>query len=889
MRWITRDTRLKQSAEPLSVSPCSVWWYAVFFILALSACAPDFEDEPAYDQQGSTIRTLPADQAPTTDGVVTLEVTKADGTSYQAQAEANAVIVKFRSSATSLQQQRVMSAASVGTSTALSVVSGLTYTQTAVGQTLEGAIQALSLDPSVDYAEPNYLIAAGVTPNDSRFSTQWALHNTGQTGGSNDADIDAPEAWDLHTGNDVIIAVIDTGVDYNHSDLAGNIWTNTGEVPGNGRDDDGNGYVDDVRGWDFANNDNNPMDDHNHGTHVAGIIAAKGNNANGIVGVNWSARIMPLKFMTATGQGSTFAAIQAIEYAVANGARVSNNSWGGPGFSRALYDAIRAANTAGHVFVAAAGNANLNNDTRPEYPASFNLANIISVAATDSNDRRASFSNYGARTVDLGAPGVSILSTIRGNNYRTFSGTSMASPFVAGVAGLMLAGRPGLSVAGLKSALLDTVDPVASLNGSTVSGGRLNVFKALSQVMAGAAAAPTPSPTPAPVSVSINPGSAALVAGDTLRFSASGGTSPYVWSVSNTAIASISATGLLSTFSAGSLIITATDAGGNAATTGTVQITALAAQAPDPLVISPMSSSVGVGQTLRFTATGGVMPYSWSSSNPGIASMAASTGLLSALSQGSVRVSIVDNTGATASSNLISITRLAITPSVGVLPVGDFLQLVATGGTPPYSWQSSSPTVVQVSASGLLTARSTGNAVITVTDNGGMTASTGNVVVRNINLSPATASLQPGDTLRFSASGGAAPYAWSVSDTTVASIDATGQLTALANGTVNVSVADADGFGATSGTVLVGGSSNLITITPNGENVVITGWKLFTASGGTPPYSWRLRDPTAGFIYSDIWPGWFLANGSIGSTTTIIVVDANGNTGESGPVTTVGQ
>ncbi|MCK5553514.1 MAG: S8 family serine peptidase [Deltaproteobacteria bacterium] len=278
----------------------------------------------------------------------------------------------------------------------------------------EDVLAKLRGNPLVEYAEPNYVLRALATPNDPQFNQLWGLHNTGQTGGTPDADIDAPEAWDIHTGSpDVVIAVIDTGVAYGHTDLTSNMWTNDPELNGiPGVDDDGNGYVDDVSGWDFVGEDSDPTDYYAHGTHVAGTIAAIGNNATGITGVNWLASIMPLRIFGAFGYGDSAKAIEAITYAVDNGAHVINASWGGGGFSQALYDAISYANNRGCLFVAAAGNSSDDNDINPFYPASYDLPNIISVAATEHNDNLAGFSNFGATSVDVAAPGLNVLSSI---------------------------------------------------------------------------------------------------------------------------------------------------------------------------------------------------------------------------------------------------------------------------------------------------------------------------------------------------------------------------------------------------------------------------------------------------------------------------------------------
>lgn len=353
--------------------------------------------------------------------------------------------------------------------------------------------------PEVDYAEPDYLIQldptdssstplsasatsseSGRYPHDPSFGQLWGLHNTGQDGGIEDADIDAPEAWAFQTSAaEVIVAVIDTGVDYDHPDIAANMWVNPGEIPGNGLDDDDNGYIDDIHGWNFSAHNRDPKDDHNHGTHCAGTIAAVGDNGVGVTGVAWRARIMALKFLNSSGSGLSSDAIGAIDYAVANGARVSNNSWGGGGYSQALRDTIEAAARKEMLFVAASGNNSDNAELIPAYPAAYSLDNIISVAATTRGDTLASFSNYGSVSVDLGAPGHQILSTTKDNTYSIFNGTSMASPHVAGAAAMILGKNPLLTAAQVKQILLDSSDPIPALNGKTVSGGRLNLRRAL--------------------------------------------------------------------------------------------------------------------------------------------------------------------------------------------------------------------------------------------------------------------------------------------------------------------------------------------------------------------------------------------------------------------------
>jgi len=384
------------------------------------------------------------------------------------------------------------------------------------GKTVAEAVAHYKKLADVEFAEPDYIVSINLTPNDPKFTdgTLWGMHNTGQSGGTADADIDAPEAWNTRTdASSTIVAVIDTGVRYTHEDLAGNMWKNPGETgldangndkATNGIDDDGNGLVDDVYGAKYVGVQisGDPNDDNGHGSHVSGTIGGFGNNGKGVVGVCWRVKIMALKFLNSAGSGSSSDAIKCINYAIAKGAHVLSNSWGGGGYSTSLYNAINSARNAGIIFVAAAGNNGANNDATPFYPASYNLDNIISVAATDRNDALASFSNYGATSVDIGAPGVSIYSTVRTSDtaYATYSGTSMACPHVAGAVALVKAEFPTLTYSQLRSRILTNVDVIASLTGKCVSNGRLNLHKALT-------AGTTPPPPPNPAQIAVSPAS----------------------------------------------------------------------------------------------------------------------------------------------------------------------------------------------------------------------------------------------------------------------------------------------------------------------------------------------------------------------------------------------
>jgi len=378
---------------------------------------------------------------------------------------------------------------------------------------VKDALQKLRKNPAVQYAEPDYIVNAAVMPDDSRFSELWGLHNTGQTGGTDDADIDAPEAWDISTGShDVIVGVIDTGVDYNHPDLAGNMWTNPNEIPGDGVDNDGNGYVDDVHGINAITDSGDPMDDQGHGSHVSGTIGATGNNAEGVVGVNHNVSIIGCKFLDSSGSGSTSDALKCIDYFVSLkeagiNVRATNNSWGGGGSSQAMIDALTASEAADILFIAAAGNGAYDNDGSPSYPASYEHDTVMAIASTTHTDDMSSFSQYGLTSVDMGAPGSDILSTVPGGGYSSFSGTSMATPHVAGAAALAWSVNPDLTAVEMKELLMNSGDANAALDGKTVSGKRLNVEQALLD------ADPTPG-----FKFTVSPSNQTIVAGDTATY-----------------------------------------------------------------------------------------------------------------------------------------------------------------------------------------------------------------------------------------------------------------------------------------------------------------------------------------------------------------------------------
>jgi subtilisin family serine protease/subtilisin-like proprotein convertase family protein len=471
----------------------------------------------------------------------------------RSQYSATDILVEFKAAAVARGAVPTLAGTTAGSQ--LPLVPDLYQINLRQGVTPQQALAAYSADPQVQFAGLDYVLSSSAVPNNPDFSQQWALLNTGQNGGTAGADIGATHAWSVTTGSaSTIVAVMDTGIDYTHQDLYGNIWINQAEIPKsrlapslggtnpNGIQDyfhdgyvswrdlndprnigpgkvlnlDGAPYIDasdmlapmqlnalgqdtglggwaypgntqdgdtahpnDFIGWNFVNNTNNPMDQNGHGTHVAGIIGAMGNSGVGVAGIDWQVSLMPVQFLNGNGNGSISAFISGLNYAIQHGAKISNNSWSGATNDPLLYAAVQNAQQNGMIFVAAAGNGSNNNDTNPAYPSSFNLDNVISVAAVDNNDQLASFSNYGAKSVQIAAPGVNILSTLPNNSYGTLSGTSMATPMVTGVVALVRSEHPNWTYQQIIAQVLDTVDPVPGLQGKVSTGGVVDAARAV--------------------------------------------------------------------------------------------------------------------------------------------------------------------------------------------------------------------------------------------------------------------------------------------------------------------------------------------------------------------------------------------------------------------------
>jgi len=345
---------------------------------------------------------------------------------------------------------------------------------------IEGSIEVLQDSNVIEYSEPNYIWTIDSIPTDPKFDKLWGLHNKSMEG----VDINAIKAWDITKGSrDIKVMVIDTGIDYNHPDLKDNMWINDAELNGeDGIDDDENGCIDDIHGCDYSNNDGDPIDDHGHGSHCAGTIGAVHNNDIGVAGVMADVELVACKFLASSGSGTTEGAIKCIDYGIKVGVNIMSNSWGGGPSSIALKEAIERARDAGIIFTAAAGNESSNNDNTPKYPANYQVENVISVAAYTASEEMSSFSCYGKDTVHIAAPGSNIYSTVKDGKYASYSGTSMATPHVSGVLGLLISHEKDLSFADIKERILMTSVPVRSFKRKLMTGGRIDAYNILMDI-----------------------------------------------------------------------------------------------------------------------------------------------------------------------------------------------------------------------------------------------------------------------------------------------------------------------------------------------------------------------------------------------------------------------
>jgi thermitase len=429
-------------------------------------------------------------------------------------------------------------------------------------QQTAGVLADLMKNPEVEYVVENFKFKAFDLPNDPEISKQWSVGK-----------VSAEKAWKLGPGSrDVRVAVIDTGVDLKHSDLNDNLWVNKKEVPGNGKDDDNNGYVDDIHGWDFFAKDADPQDETSaqnpgHGTHCSGIVGAVGDNGKGISGMSQRVSIMALRFLGADGSGDLMAAVESIDYAIANGAQVISASWGAAvsaSQAQPITEAISRANDKGILFVAAASNDGKNNDRFEVYPANTPLPNVITVAASGNADSKPSWSNYGKAKVSLSSPGEDIYSTLPKEKYGNLSGTSMATPLVSGLSALVLSHNPDLNPIEMKALLQASGTKVAI---ETACDCRVDAAAAVERARAS--------------SLTVIPQAATIAPEETVQFTAMGGKGPYQFSASSDSVATIDEKGLLTAKAAGEMTVSVTDSKGEKNESLKIRVAVPETQAPN--------------------------------------------------------------------------------------------------------------------------------------------------------------------------------------------------------------------------------------------------------------------------------------------------------------------
>lgn len=760
---------------------------------------------------------------------------------------------------------------------------------TPVDNYLDLAAQVTKL-PEIDSVEPNHVMTMqAFTPDDPEFVQQYALHNTRNP--KLNSDIDAPTAWDIKSDAKTVVAIIDTGIDYAHPDLKKNIWTNKNEIPNNKVDDDANGYADDVYGWNFVDNNAEVMDDNNHGTFTAGIIGAKGNNGIGIAGVNWSARLLPLKVLDRSGTGSVANLILAIQYAIEKGANISNIGAGVAAESQALNEAITRATQLGHIVVAAAGNKTSNNDQTKFYPASINTTNVISVAASNQDGELANFSNYGVNSVDLVAPGLGIFSTIISTKkmetyetgYGVASGTSFAAAYVSGVLSLAMELNPKVSPADLKNLLLLSSSASGALTDKVASGAILNAEKLLAAVQAAPPSAANPGTDGSGSNaIEISTAVSEIVIGNSIELTVRGGVQPFTWTMDKLGIGAIDST--TNTFTAtqkGQVSITVTDATGAVSppVTFTVVELSLLPKTVDKLL---------VGQSLAFAVQGGTPPYTWNvGGDAGVVALNldnadSAQASVTGLKPGRFTITVSDNSGVstlTAQSQDIIIEPSPLTidiPANTNVAVGTAIRLVATGGDGQYTWASSDSTVAAIDVNtGVVTALAPSTVTITAADGLGNTDS----IALTSTIAPLNAAIPSVDVLwvgnagttKIDVSGGVAPYTWSSDNTAVATVDANGMVTAKSAGVANIRVTDSTGnsYSVINDIVTIVVKEVLISAS---ATIILVGDTLKLSAVGQGTLTWSVDKPALATISSS-----GQVNALAAGNVVVTVVDQNNN------------
>lgn len=783
----------------------------------------------------------------------------------------NGILVKFKGFVSSAEQQVVLQEVGLKEVQTYSFIPGLVYAEPSTSGPILEAIQALKQHDNVAYAEPDFVLSFRDVVSETLFSEISSTKNK-----LSQRTIEESSRFRLSDNDSRItkVAILDTGSSVAHNELSQNMWVNVKEIPLNNIDDDHNGWVDDIYGWNFADNHNNILDDNNRGTHVAGIITGKINDFN--VSIDDDIKLVTLKIYNKDGYGTLSYVLGAFDYMVKNGVSLSNNSWSISYDSYALKDAIQQLYSYDHLLVFAAGNNGEDIDSSPTYPISYAFSNVLAVSALNETGTSANFSNYGISTVHLSAPGSNIRSTGDTSSYISLSGTSAASAFVTGVAARALHTYKKFSAQNLKSWLLENAQQRSSLATTNNTSSHLSNLPRLVKILDPSAVVDVPQTPPTntdgdagnnsstPI-LGVN--SADVAVGSSVKLDVKGGTAPFTWTIDNSSLGYVDEQNLFHAESLGSVSIYLTDSNNLMSNAITLQII--------PMKIIPENiSQLTLQQRINISALGGVPPYDWSISDNTIATISVNPiddaeVELTPIKTGIVTLTLTDSLGNTASiENIeISIPSLMVSPSIMNLAAGETAQINVFGGSSPYQFTSLDDAIATVDLGGFVTAKTTGSTAISVTDADGQVSNISVNISGDLTINAVRRIIAINESLQIETNGVEGVLSWGSSDSAVISVDNTGLLTAHAPGFASINVFDETGR---SGSVLIEArqltlSSSTVSLSV-GEPVI----KL-TVSGGSAPYTWASENDQIVGISQD---GWLTAIAP--GVTNISAVDADG-------------
>jgi len=804
------------------------------------------------------------------------------------------ILVKFKGFVNSSDQQALLQKLGLKEVKTFSFIPGLSYVEFSASGSILDTLQTLRGLDEVSYAEPDFSLAFDSVSGETSLLTTTSAKNklqgrTGEEGVTSESAVTK-------------VAILDTGVNVSHNDLANSLWVNVNEIPLNNIDDDHNGWVDDIYGWNFADEHNNVLDDHDRGTHVAGIITGKINDLH--IPLDNNIKLVSLKIYDDSGRGNLSFVLGALDYIVKNDIRISNHSWSIKYESFALKDAIQQLQNEGHLLVIAAGDAGSDIETSPVYPISYNFSNVLTVAALNDSGSSADFSNYSKNIVHLSAPGSDIVSWGASSSSVSLSGSSMASAFVTGVAARVLHAYKKFTAQDIKAWLLENALENVDLAEINITSSSLTDLSRLVQVLDPSALTETPiTPTDNNVEESqvsdteisdtevsdtvTNPTetnepaviveaapilSAAelqVSIGNSIQLTTTAGTEPFNWTSSDITVGTIDETGLFQALTAGPVDVHLTDANGLMSNVVALNVT--------PMEIMPNNlGQLKLQQRITISALGGVAPYEWTISDSTVASITANASdtsevELSPIKTGVISLSLTDSLGNTSSiENIdVNIPSLVVTPSFVNMAIGESRQLSAQGGASPYQYSSTNDGIVTVDLGGFVTSHAEGIATISVTDTDGQVSNVSINVNAKLSINTARRILSVNESLAVTINGGQGVISWASSDSSVISVDNTGLLTAHNPGMAAINVVDEVGV---SGSVVF--EARQIAITSAISSLTAGSPVLrLTASGGSAPYTWVSDNDQIIGISPD---GWLTA--ITAGTAFISATDSDGFT-----------